>query len=792
MIVPVSWIEEFLSADIKVAELVALLNDLGLVVESYGDPYQKLSAVLIVRVLEIAPIKGADKIRKVTIDDGRGQKEVVCGAFNFKEGDWACFAPPKTELPNGMVIEEKKLRGVTSFGMLCSPRELGIGFDASGLLILGQNPQPGLKAGMSLYEDFLKDTLLELEIPPNRPDALSVLGIARDLAAKTKTAFFKPDPRIKTEDIKAECEIFNSELCDILSARVIRNIEIKRSNPIVTKRLIQCGLRPINNVVDATNYVLVELGQPTHAYDLAKLKSPFIAVMKAKSGQLITTLDGQKREIGKSVEGISDETGDCLIVDEEKNFLGLGGIMGGENSEVGQDTVDVLVEVAHFNPQAIFRTSKRLGLRTESSIRFERGCDPEIIPLASDRVAELIKDSSLNCEIGKITQKGHSLQRSYINLRPSRIKMITGKDIDSLFVKELFSNMEFEVKENDNNLSICPPGFRPDIESEIDLIEEILRHWGYSNVESKSLDRTLYAQLNMRQKIRRDLKTVLSHSGFTECLTSVFISKKDAEIFSSITPLRISNPLNALEDCLRPTLVTNLLKAANNNLSRGLHPLFFFEAGHVFYLNSSNSIVEKESIGLLSVGHSIDLGEFVKNVAKVFDFNSLEFDLGDLTGIDDNPLFSAAKAGEAAVIISGGPIGIIGKLKPKFLEIYLPKGTDVLYCEFNPENVRKKSRNYEDKLSKFPSAEADLAFIVKDSVKAEDLRRFIEEISAPLAIKVFLFDSYRGTPLAPGERNLAYRIVLNAKDRTLTDEEINEVLSTCIKRVEERFEAKLR
>ena len=523
---PLSWLRDFAPFPDDVGALRDALDDLGLVVEAIEHVGEGLGEVVVGRVLEIRPIKGADKIRLTIVDGGGAEPlEIVCGATNFEVGDRVPLAPVGAILPGGFEISQRKLRGVTSNGMLCSGKELGLTDDGAGLLILGDEA-PG-EPGTPIMEalGLRVDTVFDITVEGNRPDAWCISGIARDLAGRLELPFTLPEPPEPAAsgwpvEEAASASVDATDLCPRLTVSVLRDVTVGPSPGWIAQRLLLAGMRPINNVVDASNYVMLELGQPTHPYDLSLLPGRGLTVRRARPGETVETLDGVQRKVGEQGRSLGDTGEDCLICDAEGNPVGIGGIMGGASSEIAETTTEVLLEAAYFTPMAIARTSKRLGLRTEASARFERGVDPWVIEPSVRRFCQLLAESVAGLEVadGMLDVRADVPEPFVVSLPIARVHSQIGVALGPGEIARLIEPIGFTVLEqggdaDDGVLAVQVPTNRPDIRPEPygidDIIEEIARTFGYSNVPRRVPTWPQPGRLTAMQRSRREVKDVL-------------------------------------------------------------------------------------------------------------------------------------------------------------------------------------------------------------------------------------------------------------------------------------------
>ncbi|HMK62965.1 MAG TPA: phenylalanine--tRNA ligase subunit beta, partial [Acidimicrobiales bacterium] len=601
MRVPLSWIRQFAPVHGTPAELAEALDDLGLVVEDVIEVGEGLGDVVVARVQEIAAIPGADRIRRVVVDAGAGPVEVVCGAWNFREGDLVPLAPVGAVLPGGFEINRRTMKGVVSNGMLCSAKELELSDDHQGILVLHgdgsgegvhsetRRPEPG--AALMDVLGIERDVVFDLAIEANRPDAASVAGVARDLAARLKVPFVLPDPPDPEPlpgsvpvDQLSSVEVVDGDLCPRFVARVLLDVVVGPSPTWVARRLTLAGMRPLNNVVDASNFVMLELGQPTHPYDLDRLAGGGLRVRAARSGESIVTLDGKERRLAERSVGGADDRRDCLICDAEDTPVGIAGVMGGASTEISDSTTRVLLEAAYFAPMAVARTSKRLALRSEASTRFERGCDPWGIDRAVNRLLEVLDSGgSVTVAPGTIDVRAEVPGRRRLNVRMARVNTVLGTELGGAEASKLLEPIGFEaVESSDGVLAVTVPTFRPDTEREIDVIEEVARHYGYSRIARRRPHAPQVGGLTTYQRQRRFVREVMAGLGALEAWTPSLLAPGDHQRVGWAEGISLSNPLVPDESVLRRTILPGMLHALSGNVARRQGGVRLFEIGHVF------------------------------------------------------------------------------------------------------------------------------------------------------------------------------------------------------------------
>jgi phenylalanyl-tRNA synthetase beta chain len=841
---PLSWLRDFAAFPDDVGSLRAALDDLGLVVEAIEHVGEGLGDVVVSRVLEISPIKGADKIRLVVVDAGAEPLEIVCGAHNFAVGDRVPLAPVGTILPDGTGIERQKLRGVWSNGMLCSGKELGLSDDGAGLLVLGDE-SPG-SPGTPLMEalGLEPDIVFDITVEGNRPDAWSIVGIARDLAGRLGLAFSAPEPAEPAPsgwpvESAATASVESTDLCPRLTVTVLDHVTVGPSPRWIAERLLLAGMRPINNVVDASNYVMLELGQPTHPYDLSLLPGRGLSVRRARPGETVETLDGVERTVGVRGRSLGDTGEDCLICDAEGTPVGIAGIMGGASSEISPGTAEVLLEAAYFSPMAIARTSKRLGLRSEASARFERGCDPWGIEPSVQRFCQLLAESvpGLRVADGLLDVRGEVPEPFVVAVPIARVHRQIGVELGREEIERLIGPIGFTVLEQESDaeggvLTVEVPTNRPDVRPEPygvdDIIEEIARTFGYSNVPRRVPSWPQPGGLTALQRSRREIKDVLRGLGASEGWTDSFVSAAaHADVGLTGPAVRVTNPLDAEKPYLRRALMPGLLDSLAYNASRRQPDLRLFEVGVVFSHPAEGGarVVERSGAGgrepaelpgereLLSAvfaGGGDDARVAVASWHVVAD--ALRLDSVRLVpaggGLPSLPGMHPTRSAHLVARAGGGDttvIGSVGEIDPAvattfgltaasgggtearrigWLEIDLP----LLFDEARvPRRVTVGGA-----VSRFPSSDIDLAFVVEDRHPADAVAEALRSAGDDLLESVHLFDVYRGTGIEDGSRSLAYRLRFCADDHTLTDEEVGALRTRCIDAVTREFGASLR
>lgn len=875
MLVPLSWLGDFVALDAffgpggrpgpgeGLRRLTETLDSLGLVVERVDHVGRGLDGVVVARVLEIAPIEGADKIRRVVVDAGGSDPvEVVCGAWNFSTGDLVPLATVGTTLPGGMAIERRKLRGVTSSGMLCSGAELHLAGDAAGILVLERPGEPAPagpaapaaatrpEPGMALRDHLgiEADVVLDLAIEPNRPDCLSIAGIARDLAAKVKLPFHLPEPAVATSGTPAgelaAIELRAPSACGRLVARVLTGIAPVASPRAVQRRLVLAGMRPISAVVDASNYAMLELGQPTHAYDLDRLGGSGVAVRLARPGERLVTLDGVERALGAMgpAAGSGAAGAECVVADLTDTVVGLGGVMGGAATEVGAATTRVLLESAAFTSSVVARGARHHGLRSEASVRFERGIDPEGLVRAADRVCELVVEAARAAGVpepvvapGVLDERHGAAERRRIVLRTERLNGVLGTALSAGDAAGYLEPIGFGTTPVDGGLEVEVPSFRPDTTLEVDLVEEVARHHGYERIAATERRSPSVGLLSETQAARRRLRRLLTGTGASEAWTSSIVDPSVARrLGASARAIGLANPMVAEESVLRTHLLPGLLDALRRNVARGNEDVRLFELGAVFAARVSEVPVgrasiealveEREHLGVLLAGAGDDAASAVACLWRLVE--GLGLDQGAVAlhprlagpgdpvpavleeeeGLGADLLAGCHPTRHALVVANGqgegeggpGPatvLGAVGEVDPLLLEAFgLDGGRRVgwLAVDLGRLTAAPRRSALARPVSRFPPSDVDLAFLLDRAVPAASLVGVVREAAGAIGEWAGVVDAYRGDAMGPAARSVTVRTRLRALDRTLSDRDVASFRETAIALAGKRLGARLR
>ncbi|MDQ7062709.1 MAG: phenylalanine--tRNA ligase subunit beta [candidate division KSB1 bacterium] len=787
-----SWLQELTNTTLSVEEVQDRLTMLGLEVEAVYSTVPEVEGVVIGEVLEVQPIENSAHLKSCKVNIGHEQVQVVCGAPNVAAGQKVPLAMPGALLPNGMKISRRKIRGVLSHGMICSEAELHLSDDAEGIMVLDDQAPVG-----EPFKAYLgkQDYVFELGITPNRPDCLGAIGIAREICVSEGRPFESP---LKTVSLPlagnetVSVDILASDACPRYTARLIRHVKIGPSPRWLVDRLRAVGLRSINNVVDVTNYVMMETGQPLHAFDYDLLKGGRIVVRTAKDGEKFVTLDGKEHTL---------KEGNLLICDAER-AVALAGIMGGENSEVSDNTRHILLESAYFAPFSIRKTTRQLGISTDSSRRFERGVDPNGADLASNRATQLILEVA-GGELASDLVDAYpgTIVPVEIEFRPQRSKKVLGLEIPENDMQRILTHLGCEVDASHSTWRIKAPTFRPDLEREIDLIEEVARIYGYNDIPNKTLD-TIHLDMpsNCFDAFVDRVRHKAASLSLSEIVTLSMVSRKQAAGFvdSEDALLSLVNPLSEDMAVMRPTLFTSMLSSVVYNLNRKQIDLRFFEVGNVFrYDPDSKKVIERRAFSAVGTGRKFMPSWDVKaETINFFDMKGIvtEF-LHQLHLHNVKFAVSQYKFFEysADLLVDEQKIGYIGKFKKSILALYDIK-RDVFGFELYLEDLYPLAQTALkfQPISAFPPVERDLALVVDKDRPAAELEAVIRETAGPLLRELTLFDLYSGPQIPEDKKSLAFSLVFQSDERTLTDEEINTILDDVLKAVNVKLGATLR
>ncbi|HYH83464.1 MAG TPA: phenylalanine--tRNA ligase subunit beta [Longimicrobium sp.] len=762
----------------EIAERLAML---GAPVDEVVNLGGELGDVLIARVTDVRQHPNADRLRICTVDAGTGEPlQVVCGAPNVEAGRFYPFAPVGATLPGGLEIKKAELRGEASEGMLCSARELGLGRDHVGLMTLGGEYQPGARFRETLgFDDFR----LVVDVTPNRGELLSHVGIARELAPEGVDDIELPafpdakklrlpcgSARREGECAGIHVEIEDVDGCPRYMGAILHAVKVGPSPEWLATRLRAVGQRPINNVVDATNYVLQEMGQPLHAFDLHRLRGGEVVIRLARAGETLTTLDGVERTL---------EPTDLVIADAER-AVALAGVMGGQNSEVSEATTDLFLECALFDAKVVRKATRRLGLSTDASYRFERGVDPEGQPEALQRVIQLILAVAGGQVVAAIDVDPKPFDRPVVAVRPERVGRVLGVPVEAEEIKRLLEPLGFEVKRS-QPVRVTVPGYRYDVRTEIDVIEEIARRRGYGTFADALLPfRPSAVPESAEVAVVRRVRDLFVRWGFLEALTLPFTPETPGAA-------RVLNPLSQEDAFLRTSLLTTLLKRVEHNFAHGVRDVRLFEVGTVFRAAETGHATEERRIaaafsgarapthwgGAIGAWDVYDLKALLEELAAEYPDGRVE--VADLGGV------------QGFVVRSGGTVVARGREAPAGMVDAPAWASPVLLLEgMLPSRAADRTARKYAPLPTHPGSERDLALLVPFAVTAAELEETIRGAAGALLEGVFPFDLYEGKGLPEGTRSLAWRLRFRAPERTLTDVEVDSSIDAVLKALEER------
>jgi phenylalanyl-tRNA synthetase beta chain len=800
-----NWLKKYVDFKLTPEQFTEKLSMLGLEVEGCEDLAKTYENFVVGEVLERAKHPNADRLSVCKVNIGNAVQEVVCGAPNVAAGQKVVVAllgaviPHNQHDPEGkpFVIVKAKIRGVESNGMICSELELGLGKDASGILVLDTMA----KTGTSLAEYLNKtDIIYEIGITPNRADCLSHIGVAREISLLANKKLNVPKIVLKESQVSAskfaQIEIVDEEKCPRYSARVLRNIKIGPSPKWLQDLLLSVGVRPINNIVDVTNYVLMETGHPLHAFDYDTLAGHTIVVKTAQDGEKFVTLDEKERTL----------TSDTLMICDAEKPIAIAGVMGGANTEISDATTNVLIEAAYFNPGNIRRTSKYLGLSTEASYRFERGTDVNMTVHAANRAAQMIQEIAggelLNDVLDVYPKKRNPL---IIKARISRINSLIGISLKKAQIISLLKKIDFTVTSSSKDeIHVSIPSFRNDILEEIDIIEEVARVYGYNNIETKT-----HAAIDFSSNVRTDLlqdeiRDYLIGSGFNEVL-AIGLQDEATMSLAGQPLVKAVNPVSAEMAALRTSLVPSALRIVKHNRNHGIKDLRLFEIGNIYLLNTGkepntlDAYFEEERLLLVLSGFQapVSYGISSRNV-DILDLKGevsallSKFCLDNYRFIYYDNQESLCEPG-VSIEINGTYAGFFGRVRKQIADNFSIDEA-VFICELKVRAMNDgwaRDRKFSS-LPKFPGVMRDLAFTIEAALPQKSVEDVIRQVGQPLCTNVVLFDMYSGQQTGTEKKSLAYALEFQSPDHTLTDSEVDDVLKKIIEAVQRKCNGVLR
>lgn len=791
MKVPFNWLKDYVDVNIDAKELGDRLTLSGSALEEVITQGDVIKNIVTGKIVEITQHPDADKLKVCQVDIGTETIQIVTAATNMKEQDIVPVALHKSILADGTEIKKGKLRGVVSNGMFCSEEELGIAGDepVHGLMILPADAPLGRDIKEYLN---LNKSILDFDITSNRPDCLSMVGMARETAATLGTSYKMPNLNyeVKTsENIndKIKVEVRDS-LCRRYMARGVKNVKIMPSPGWMQERLLEAGVRPINNIVDITNFVMLEIGEPMHAFDAREIKSGKIVVERAKDDEIFVTLDEIERKLDSSF----------LCIKDDETSIGLAGIMGGLNSEIQEDTTEVIFEAANFDGTNIRVNSKKLNLRSESSARFEKDIDPNLAEIAINRACALVCE--LGCgEImeGTIDIYNSKKEEGHITVDSKWINKFLGTEISKEDMKKYLDLLELKTEINEDNLDITIPTFRIDIGIKEDIAEEVARIYGYDKIPTTIYSASTGREPKYKNQILRDLIVdVMVSSGLNQSISYSFISPKvfdkinlpqDSELRNVI---KIKNPLGEDYSVMRTTTIHSMMESLGRNYSRNNAYARLFEIGKVYIPNEDETVIPTENniltIGMYGNCDYLDLKGVVENALEKLGLSKVKF-----TRESDNPSYHPGKT--AALMIGNKKVGVLGEVHPDVSENY---GVDenCYLAELNLDllfEYAKTDKKYKA-LPKFPAVTRDIALLVDDEILVQEIEDTIRRAGGNLVEKVELFDIYKGAQIPEGKKSIAYAIAYRDEKKTLTDNDVNKVHDKILRSLEHKLGATLR
>ena len=795
MLVPVKWIRDYVNIDMDTVELADKMTMTGTKVETIEFLGEEISNVVVGKIEEIKQHPNADKLVVCQVNVGEEELVQICtGAKNVCEGDIIPVAKVNSTLPGGIKIKKGKLRGEASHGMLCSAEELGIDENyvnersKGGIYIL--NDMENIVLGQDIKEFLgINDAIIDFELTANRPDCRSMIGIAREVAVTIGEKIKYPEIEIKEcdEEINFDVKVESPQLCMRYGARIVKDVKIEPSPYWMQRRLIEAGIRPINNIVDITNFVMLEQGQPLHAFDLSQLPTGKIVVRNAEEGEKFTTLDEVERTLDK----------DMLVITDGEKTVAIAGVMGGLNSEITDRTKEVLFEGAAFNADSIRATSKKLGLRTEASGRYEKGIDTNLSITGVERACQLVEMLGAGRVLrGTVEDYPTKQEVQTLTVNPTRIIKNIGIDLSLEGFVKILEDLEFKCNLiSDEELFIEVPSFRLDIEQEADIYEEIARIYGFENIPSEQLEGNATAGVKTpKQKFMDKIKNTATSIGLYEILTYSFISPKS---FDKIKlPLddkkreyvELLNPLGEDTSVMRTTMMPSMLNVLHTNISRKVDHALAFECGHTFTPQEGLPI-ETNHLCVGMYGKDVDFFGLKGSLETMLE--AVGFEGYEIMPETNNTTFHPGRC--ATIMYNDIYIGTFGEVHPEVVDNY-NLGQRVYLAELDLDLIFDNSDRtiIYNPLPKYPSTSRDIALLVKDEVIVKQIEDIIKANGEDLLESYKLFDVYKGAQIEEGYKSIAYSIIYRSKDKTLTDDDVNKVHHNIIRELEEKLDARLR
>lgn len=822
MRVPLSWLKDYVEIDVPAAELAQKLTGVGVPVELVEYISPDVTGVYAGFIKIMKPHPNADKLRIAMVDLGDQElRQIITGAPNVQEGDVVPVAVHGAHLAGDLKIKKSKIRGEESDGMMCSAKELGIDIkdlpveQREGVLILPPDTPPGASL-IDLY--CLNDPVLVIESFANRPDQLSILGIAKEVAALLGKKMKEPPIDFPETGEKApdvlSIKIQDFGLCRKYSGRVIADMPVAKSPLWMQGRLYAAGMRAINNVVDVTNYVMIETGQPLHAFDYALVKGQKIIVRPAKDGEKIMSLDGIERTLEPSM----------MVIADESDPVAIAGVMGGLDSEVGDKTGRILLESANFNPVSIRRTSTKLGLRSESSRRFEKGIDFHRVDFASRRACHLLAQFGGKILSGEAVDSETPPENPVLDLRPDKVRKVLGADIENAVMKKLLESLDFVVAEKGENFVVTVPSIRQDIGQEADLIEEVARLYGYDNIPSTHPLNETQGGYKPERAFDHRLREIMARCGLYECITLSMHEEKVLEDFhlDGKSLLRVKNPITEDQAVMRADAIPHLFLVTKRNLSARSQSLMtkisdgslpgilrkyyanrtsrLFEISNLYDLDEEDRLRERRELSIMITGESLTDQDAKSSEADfralkgIIEFLLSYFGIGaEFVQIKEKDEYPYLQLGRSAEIISGdeaiGIIGVLDIIKAHNLGVDQYIALARIFIDKIRDKVRSK-KYYP--IPRFPGILRDLALIVDKNVLSGDIQKIIMDKGSPIILDSYCFDCYIGTQIPEGKKSLAFTLLFSAPDRTLIEQEVQEKIDAILLALGQEMNAVLR
>ncbi len=800
MLISYNWLKELVDIKLSPLELAAKMNVSGLLIEEITEIKPEATSVFVAKILSIEKHPNADTLSVCAVTDGKEQFQVVCGAQNIAVGQTVPLAKEGARLPGGLKIKHSKIRGVESFGMLCSAAELGLSDSAKGIFILDEKEH----ALGSPFEPVKPDTVYSIEVYPNRPDFLCASGIARFISSITGAALKMPDMEVPSALIDSSLKIKNLVTVDVLNAsacprycaRAIEGITVKDSPAWLQEALTKLGIRPINNIVDATNYVLLELNQPLHAFDHKKIKDGKIIVRNAAPQEKITALDGK-------VYGLKETD---LVIADSAGPIAIAGVMGGEHFSVDESTKTVILESAYFNPPTVRKTSRSLGVSSDSSYRFERGIDINNVINAMNRAAALIAKLSGGSVSGDFIDLYHAAapqKRAEVSF--SRVNSLLGTSFNPDEICSLLSRLHFEYEKSENKASVIIPFYRPDIELEVDIIEDIAQAYGYDNIPTTLPSSAVSPAKEPSQDILcRRLSESLRAAGFSECfnygfLNDKFLKDSGAASYSPAGAVILKNPFNEEESRMKTSLIPDLIKNMIFNRNNETEDIHLFESTVVFS-RSDTGYEETPFLAAVSTGHIIRPGYTKETLISSYSYvKGCVETLLKKSGIKDDVVFAVLQDASpfyeysASICAGSENLGVIGRIKEEIL--YNAKIKNPAFAfELNISGLLKaagKSLRFTP-VSLYPAVKRDLSLVLPADVPAQEVLSVIRRDGGGLVREISLFDVYRGSQVPDGYKSLSYSIVFRSDKKTLSEADVSKTFDRITDVLKTGLNARLR